>query len=125
MDKFLQILLFSGLYALLNTTGAGIIKTALKNQALNTASDFIFFLFRFQVIIAFAIILASALMMFKALSLGKFSLISPIATGINFCLTVAIGYFFFQDRLTWMHFIGLFFIFTGIFIVSMAEKQVL
>jgi uncharacterized membrane protein len=122
MNKFLQILLFSGLYAVLNTTGAGIIKAELKNQSLSTALDFLFFLFRGKVILAFSIILASALMMFKALSLGKFSLISPIATGINFCLTIVIGYFFFQDRLTWLHFIGLFFIFLGIFLVSIAEK---
>jgi uncharacterized membrane protein len=122
MDKFLQILLFSGLYAILNTTGAGIIKSELKGQNLSTVSDFVFFLFRLKVILAFSIILVSALMMFKALSLGKFSLISPIATGINFCLTIVIGYFFFHDKLTYLHFIGLFLIFAGIFLVSIAEK---
>ncbi|TAE18432.1 MAG: hypothetical protein EAZ95_04335 [Bacteroidetes bacterium] len=122
MDKFLQILLFSGLYAILNTTGAGIIKTELKNQSLSSVADFVLFLFRIKVILAFGIILVSALMMFKALSLGKFSLISPIATGINFCLTIAIGYFFFHDKLTFLHFVGLFFIFAGIFLVSIAEK---
>jgi len=123
MDKFLQILVFSGLYAVLNTAGAGIIKNELKDQSLNTVSDFLFFLFRLKVILAFSIILLSALMMFKALSLGKFSLISPIATGINFSLTIAIGYFFFQDKLTFLHFIGLFCIFAGIFIISVAEAK--
>ena len=121
MSKFIQIVMYSILYALFNTLGAGIIKKELKNYQLITIEDYFFFLFRVKVILSFIIILISALMMFKALSLGKFSIISPLATGINFLFTILIGYFIFKENLSLYHFIGLFLIFTGIFTISIAE----
>jgi uncharacterized membrane protein len=123
MGNYFQILTFSGLYAILNTFGAAIIKSELKKYELLKIQDYLLFLFRYKVIFSFFIILISALMMFKALSLGKFSIISPIATGINFLLTISIGYFFFKDVLTIIHFVGILLICSGIFMISFAEAK--
>ncbi len=124
MSNFIQIITFSGLYAVLNTLGAGMIKSELKNYELSKIQDYVLFLFRYKVILSFAIILLSALMMFKALSLGKFAIISPIATGINFILTIFIGYFFFKDNLTLMHLLGILLICSGIVMISFAENRI-
>lgn len=124
MNHFVQIILFSTLYALFNSLGAGMIKNELKTSVLVSVSDYVYFLFKIKVIVSFTIILFSALMMFKALSLGKFSIISPIATGINFFVTILLGYFFFKDNLTIFHLMGLFLIFMGIFVISFAENTI-
>lgn len=122
--QILKIVLVCTLYAVLNTTGAAIIKNELKTMSLNSVKDYVIFLFNFRVIGAFSVILLSALMMFKAFSLGKFSLISPIATGINFFITVMIGFFIFKETLTALHFAGLSLIFIGIIIIGFAEKSI-
>lgn len=70
----------------------------------------------------FAIILISALVLFKALSMAKFSLVNPVASGINFVFTLAVGYFVFSDRITWVHMIGLALILSGIVMISLVER---
>ncbi len=120
--KFLSVTLFCTLYALFNVAGATIIKKELPLHPLNSAMDYFTFLFRFKVIIAFSVILISALLMFKALSLGKFSIINPIANGINFVLTIAVGMLYFKDKITLYHLLGIFLILVGIIIISQAEK---
>ena len=121
MPQIIKIILACSLYAVMNTAGAAIIKNELKTHTLNSFKEYALFLFNFKVIGAFFIILLSALMMFKALSLGKFSLISPIATGINFFITVMIGYFIFKETLTIYHWLGLCLILLGIVVISLAE----
>jgi multidrug transporter EmrE-like cation transporter len=73
-------------------------------------------------IAAFLLIVASALALFKALSTNSFSFIIPVATGINFLLTVAAGYFLFQDRLSFFSFLGFTLIIGGVIILSLNNQ---
>ena len=123
MNNNVKIVFFSTLYALFNVIGAGMIKQELRTYTLDSISHYFYFLFKIKVMISFAIILASALMMFKAISLGNFSFISPIATGINFFLTISIGYFIFKDNITILQVFGLILIFCGILCISIAELK--
>ena len=72
-----------------------------------------------QVIIAFFLIFASALLMFKALASAEFSFTIPVATGINFVLTIIAGYFIFKDELSFLSFIGFGLILSGIVLLSL------
>ena len=95
------------------------IKYNLKGKTLNVLNDWIRFLFQGQIIIAFVIIFLSALVLFKALSSGNFTFIIPVAVGINFILTVVLGYFLFRDQLTIGSMFGLLMIISGIIILSL------
>ncbi len=110
-------------YALLNVSGAALIKLKIKNTILSSFADWISFLFTIQVIIAFICIFISALVLFKALSTGSFTLTIPIATGINFIFTVIIGYFLFSDHLNFISFLGFALILSGIIILSLNNTQ--
>jgi multidrug transporter EmrE-like cation transporter len=115
----IKAILFCFLYALLNVSGAAIIKYNLKGKTLNVLNDWLRFLLQGQIIIAFVIIFLSALVLFKALSSGNFTFIIPVAVGINFILTVVLGYFLFRDQLTIGSMFGLLMIISGIIILSL------
>lgn len=123
MTNFLQVVLLCCLYAVLNVLGASIIKKELQYCSLEKVEDYFYFLLRLKVILAFFIILLSALTIFKALSLTKFSIVTPIATSVNFVLTVSVGYFYFHDNLTWKHFVGLILILAGVTLIGLAERS--
>jgi uncharacterized membrane protein len=112
------ILFYSFLYALMNVTGVTILKFHIGNSQLNSFSDYMQLLFKPGVILGFSIVFLSALLIFKALSIGKFSIIGPLATGINFMLTVFVGVMFFNDKLGFQSYIGLVFILAGITLIS-------
>jgi len=114
--------LFCALYAVLNVTGAAIIKWCLKGQALSSLREWIMFLLDWRVIGAFALIFISALVFFKALNSGGFSFIAPVATGINFGLTIIAGYFVFKDQLNFVSFIGFVLILSGIILLSINNR---
>jgi multidrug transporter EmrE-like cation transporter len=116
-DKFASIF-FCSLYAVFNVCGASIIKYQLNGRKLSSIKEWMSFLFQFNVILAFGIIFLSAIIMFKALSSGQFSFIIPVATGINFSLTILVGYFLFKDSLNLTTFIGLGLIISGIIILA-------
>ena len=119
----IKAILFCFIYALLNVSGAAIIKYNLKGRALVFFNDWVKFLFQTQIILAFVIIFLSALVLFKALSSGNFTFIIPVAVGINFVLTVTIGYFVFKDHLTIGSYFGLLMIITGIIILSLNNTK--
>lgn len=119
----IKAILFCFIYALLNVSGAAIIKYNLKGRALVVFNDWVRFLFQTQIILAFVIIFLSALVLFKALSSGNFTFIIPVAVGINFILTVAIGYFIFKDHLSIGSYFGLLMIITGIIILSLNNTK--
>lgn len=110
------------LYATLNVSGAALIKTQLKGSSLQTVNEWIKLMLNLPFIAAFMLIVLSALAFFKALSTNSFSLVIPIATGINFMLTVAVGYFLFQDKLSVLSFIGFLLIISGIIILSINNQ---
>lgn len=120
--SFLPVIMYSLLYAALNVSGAALVKSELANLKLVAAKDYVFFLLRWKVMLGFVIILLSALILFKALSIARFSVVNPVATGINFAFTLAMGYFAFNDRINLTHIFGLALILSGIIIVSMAER---
>jgi multidrug transporter EmrE-like cation transporter len=112
-------LFFCFFYALLNVTGAAIIKWNLKGLKLTELKLWISFLLNYQVIAAFALIFISALVLLKALSSGEFTFIIPVASGINFVLTIFAGYFIFKDQVNLASFIGFGLILSGIILLSL------
>ena len=119
----IQTVFYCIVYALLNVSGAAMIKLKLKGRVLSNLYEWIQFLFNAQVILAFIFIFLSALVMFKALSTGSFSFTVPIATGINFILTVIAGYFLFKDQLNFTSFLGFTLILSGIILLSLNQQQ--
>src|SRR5688500_5752306 len=113
-----KAILYCSLYALLNVSGAAIIKWKLKGRVLNAFSDWLQFLLNIQVIAAFVIIFMSALVMFKALSAANFTFVIPVSAGINFILTIIAGYYIFKDQLSLASFIGFALIISGIILLS-------
>ena len=116
--NFVIIIFCCVMYALLNSAGASIIKSQLQTVPLVSIRSYIQILLNVKVIGGFSLIFVSALVLFKALSLGKFSLIGSMSNGINFICTITIGYFFFHDRLSVYQIFGLFLIITGILFIS-------
>ena len=106
------------LYAVLNVTGAALIKYQIRQHSLDKISDYIGFIVTLRVLGGFCIIFASALVMFKALSIGKFSYVIPITTVTNYVLTVFLGHFIFGDRLSLFSLAGLSLILVGIIVMS-------
>lgn len=111
------------MYATFNVCGAAIVKLQLKQTKLAAWQDWLTLFFNGYFIVAALFIILSALAMFKALSGSQFSFVIPIATGINFLLTVVVGYFLFQDRLTIGSYIGIFFIVAGILMLSVNNQS--
>jgi multidrug transporter EmrE-like cation transporter len=77
-----------------------------------------------KVVAAFFLIVISALVMFKALSANSFTFVVPLATGINFLLTIAVGYYLFNDQFSVVKISGIIFILTGIILLSIGEKTI-
>lgn len=107
------------LYATLNVSGAAWIKWQLRDKNLSTVNEWQSLIFNIQFVLAFLLIVFSALALFKALSINNFSLIIPLATGINFILTITLGYYLFQDKLSTLSFLGFMLIIGGIIIISL------
>ena len=119
----IKAVLYCFLYALLNVSGAAIIKWNLKGRVLNTFNDWFQFLLNIQVIGAFVVIFVSALVMFKALSAANFTFVIPVSAGINFILTVIAGYYIFKDNLGVASFVGFTLIISGIILLSINNAQ--
>jgi len=119
--SFYRVILFCAVYAICNVSGAALIKTELKHVELKKMMDYVGFMLRYKVIAGFAIVFLSAIVLIKALSIAKISLVNPIATGLNFILTLAMGYLMFQEKLTIAHYIGMVCILAGILIITTAE----
>ncbi len=114
--------LYIVLYAVLNVCGAAIIKHQLKGIKLAEWNDWLKLLFNIPFVAAFSLIILSALALFKALSTNQFSVVIPMATGLNFILTIAVGYFMFQDKLSLLSYVGFFLIIGGILILSINNQ---
>jgi multidrug transporter EmrE-like cation transporter len=119
----IKAIFFCSLYALLNVSGAAIIKWKLKGRVLSSFNDWFQFLLNVQVIGAFVIIFVSALVMFKALSTANFTFVIPVSAGINFVLTIIAGYYIFKDQLNMASFIGFALIISGIILLSINNAQ--
>lgn len=119
----LRTITFCALYALLNVTGAAIIKWQLKGKQLSEFKQWVNLFLDYHMLIAIIFIFLSSLVLFKALAGGQFTFIVPVATGINFILTVVAGYFIFKDQFNYLSFIGFALILSGIVILSLNNTQ--
>jgi multidrug transporter EmrE-like cation transporter len=119
----MKAVLYCALYALLNVSGAAIIKLNLKGKVLTNLNQWLGILFNIQVIGAFALIFVSMLVMFKALSAANFTFVIPVSAGINFVLTIVAGYFIFKDQMSFISFIGFALIISGILLLSLNSTQ--
>ncbi|WP_428026094.1 hypothetical protein [Arcobacter sp.] len=116
-----SIYLFSFLYAIFNVAGAAIIKKKLLLGNLGNFKEFILFLIDFKIILAMFFIFISMFFSIKALSFDKFSLVIPILTGINFLVTIGVGYWFFKDELALTGYFGILFIVIGIYLLGVGK----
>src|SRR6478672_2543794 len=112
-----KTLVYIILYAVLNVSGAALIKWQLKGKLLGNLQQWIYFMANVYFIVAFVLIIFSALALFKALSGNSFSLIIPIATGLNFLFTACIGYWLFHDRISFFSLLGFLLIMSGIILL--------
>lgn len=119
-----RTILYILLYAAFNVSGAALIKWQLKGKSLETINEWLKLMLNLTFIAAFFLIVLSALAFFKALSTNSFSIIIPIATGVNFILTIAVGYYLFQDKLSLLSFIGFILIIGGIILLSLNNTEV-
>jgi multidrug transporter EmrE-like cation transporter len=106
------------LYALLNVSGASLIKWNLKGKELTSLKEWVNLFLNFQVIAALCLIFISMLVVFKALSTANFTFAIPISTGINFILTIIVGYYVFKDPLNFISLLGFGLIISGIILLS-------
>ena len=119
----MKAVLYCALYALLNVSGAAIIKWKLKGKVLSSFNDWMNLLLNVQVIAAFALIFCSMLVIFKALSTANFTFVIPVSAGINFVLTVVAGYFIFKDHMNLVSYVGFTLIISGIILLSINNAQ--
>ena len=119
----MKAVLYCALYALLNVSGAAIIKYNLKGRVLTSMNQWVNVLLNPQVIGAFALIFVSMLVIFKALSSANFTFVIPVSAGINFVLTVIVGYYVFRDQLSIASFVGFTLIISGILLLSINSTQ--
>lgn len=115
-------ILYILLYAAFNVSGAALIKWQLKGKSLETLQEWLKLVLNLTFIAAFLLIILSALAFFKALSTNSFSIIIPIATGINFIMTIVAGYYLFQDKLNMLSFLGFLLIISGIIVLSLNNQ---
>ena len=119
----MKAVLYCALYALLNVSGAAIIKWNLKGKVLTSFNQWLNILLNVQVICAFVLIFVSMLVIFKALSSANFTFVIPVSAGINFILTIIAGYYIFKDQLSLASFIGFTLIISGILLLSLNSTQ--
>ena len=113
-----NIYFFSFLYAVFNVTGAAIIKNKLMLLDGITLKEFLIFLIDAKIVIAIFFIFISMFFSIKALSMNDFSSVIPVLTGINFLVTVLVGFLFFNDVLTLSGYVGILFIILGIYLLG-------
>jgi multidrug transporter EmrE-like cation transporter len=119
----IQAITYCFLYALLNVSGAAIIKWKLKGKVLTEFNHWVNLLWDIQVLAAFVLIFFSALLIFKALSAASFTFVIPVSAGINFVLTIIAGYYIFKDQLNLASFVGFTLIISGIILLSLNTTQ--
>ena len=117
-----KTILYILLYATFNVTGAALIKWRLRGKSLDSLNEWLKLILNIPFIVAFLLIVLSAFAFFKALSTNSFSLIIPMATGINFILTIGVGYYLFQDKISMLSFIGFILILSGIIVLSLNNQ---
>lgn len=102
--------------------GTSFIKIAINETPIVSVKDYIPFLLQLKVIMALAFVFVAALIMFKALSFGSLSLVTPIFTAINFVFTIIAGKFLFEESMSLAKISGLLIILLGVILVANSEQ---
>ena len=118
IEKTYYIIALCLSYAILNVSGTALIKNAVVGSDLNSIRSYIYTLFELKVMTGILLNFSSMLIMMKALSLEKFTYVFPVAIGINFAITVIIGYIVFGEEVDINLLFGLLFIMAGIILMS-------
>ena len=120
--KLTNIVLLCLLSCCFQIAGTGLIKFVLNQSPINTVKDYLPFLFQVKVILALIFVFIAALIMFKALSFGSLSLVTPIFTTKNFIFTVMVGRYFFNENISFVKITGLVIILVGVLLVANSEN---
>ena len=117
-EKIYYILLLCVVYAILNASGTALIKSTATEYNLINLSSYINILLDIRIVAGIALNFSSMLIIIKALSMERFTYVFPVAIGINFVVTIIIGYVVFGERLDIDMLSGILLILLGIFIMS-------
>jgi multidrug transporter EmrE-like cation transporter len=112
--------LVSGCFQVVGTT---VVKSVLKDQPVATLGDYVGLLTNYKVLLAMSCLFAAAMVIFKALSIGQLSVVTPVFTGINFVFTVAAGRYLFSESLGFPRISGLLLILTGVVVVALTSDN--
>lgn len=120
--KIAGILLFCFISSCFQIAGTSFIKIAINQNPIVSVKDYIPFLLQLKVIAALAFVFIAALILFKALSLGSLSLVTPVFTAINFIFTIIAGKYLFNESMGLLKISGLIIIVIGVVLVANSEK---
>lgn len=120
--KIATIFFFCFLSSCFQIAGTSLIKVAVNETPIVSLKDYIPFLLQFKVIIALGFVFIAALILFKALSTGSLSLVTPMFTAINFVFTIIVGKFLFNESMSLAKIAGLLIIIVGVLLVANSEK---
>jgi multidrug transporter EmrE-like cation transporter len=109
-------------YALLNACFNGsasiIFKRKLLLKKINHPQEFILFLFDPIILGACFLVVISLYFSIKTLSITKLSIASPLIFSINLIVSYIAGTVFFQEKINFCGYLGLFLILLGIFFLT-------
>lgn len=120
--KIATILAYCFLSSCFQIAGTSLIKVAVNQTPIVHLKDYFPFLLQFKVILALTFVFIAALILFKALSIGSLSLVTPLFTAINFIFTIVAGRFLFQETMGLTKISGLMIILIGVFLVANSEQ---
>jgi multidrug transporter EmrE-like cation transporter len=120
--KIASILLFCFISSCFQIAGTSFIKIAINQNPIVSVKNYIPFLLQPRVMVALIFVFIAALVLFKALSLGSLSLVTPIFTAINFLFTIMAGKYLFNENMGLIKISGLFIILIGVILVANSEK---
>jgi multidrug transporter EmrE-like cation transporter len=122
--KIATIILLCFASSCFQIAGTSFIKIAINQSPIVSVKDYLPFLLQPKVIMALSFVFIAALIMFKALSFGSLSLVTPIFTAINFLFTIIAGKFLFDESMGLAKISGLIIIVIGVVLVANSESTI-
>lgn len=120
--KIASIVFLCFLSSCFQIMGTSIIKYVINQNPIDSVKDYLPFLLQIKVILALCFVFVAALIMFKALSFGSLSVVTPVFTAINFLFTILAGKFLFNDSMGLIKIFGLLLILIGVVMVANSDK---
>ena len=120
--KIASIIFLCFVSACFQIAGTSLIKVAINQNPIVAVKDYLPFLFQLKVMLALSFVFVAALIMFKALSFGSLSMVTPVFTTINFLFTIIAGKLLFNESMSLAKISGLLIILIGVILVANSEK---